>query len=69
MASLPMVMFRYQTNPMTQMEVGEYESWYQFLIELVAIVGGIFTVSSIIDQVVHSSIHYLLKKGRMGKLI
>lgn len=63
-----MVMFRYQTNPMTTLEVGEYEGWHSFLIELVAIVGGIFTVSSIVDQMVHSSIRYLLKKHRMGKL-
>jgi hypothetical protein len=39
------------------------------LIELVAILGGIFTVSSIIDQIVHSSIRYLVEKHTLGKLI
>jgi hypothetical protein len=67
--SIPMVMFRYQTNPMTQLDVGEYESWNTFFIELVAIIGGIFTVSSIVDQLVHSSIRYLIEKQRMNKLV
>jgi len=62
-------MFRYQTNPMTQLDVGEYESWNSLFIQLVAIIGGIFTVSSIVDQLVHTSIRYLLDKHKMGKLV
>lgn len=64
-----MVMFSFSTNPLTELEVGEYSSWDSLFIELVAIIGGIFTVSSIIDQLVHSSIRYLLEKNQMGKLI
>jgi hypothetical protein len=39
------------------------------VIELVAIIGGIFTVSAIIDQMLHSSIRYLVEKHTLGKLI
>jgi hypothetical protein len=35
---------------------------------MIAIIGGIFTVASIVDQLVHSSIRYLIDKHRMGKL-
>lgn len=44
-------------------------SFHSFIIQLVAIIGGIFTVSSIIDKMIHSSIHYLIKKHQMGKLM
>lgn len=69
LASMPMVLFSFSTNPLTELEVGEYATWHSLFIELVAIIGGIFTVSSIIDQLVHSSIRYLLEKNQMGKLI
>lgn len=63
-----MVLFRYETNPMTELEIGEYMSFHSFIIELVAIIGGIYTVASIVDRLIHSSIYYLLKKNQMGKL-
>lgn len=64
-----MVVFRYETNPMTELEIGEYMSFHNFIIELVAIIGGIYTVASIVDRIIHSSLHYLIKKHQMGKLI
>lgn len=45
---------------MTEVEIGEYKPFWRFLIQLVAIIGGIFTVSSIVDQMVHSSMKFLL---------
>lgn len=53
---------------MTEVEIGEYQPFYVFLIQLVAIIGGIFTVSSIIDQMVHTSVKFLLEKHRLNKL-
>lgn len=66
---IPQLVFRYSTNPLTELEVGDYISWSTFLIEIVAIIGGIFTVSAIVDQLVHSSIRYLVEKHAVGKLI
>lgn len=67
--AVPVVMFQYSTNPLTEVEVGDYTTWSDFLIEIVAIIGGIFTVSAIVDQMVHSSIRYLVEKHALGKLI
>ena len=69
LGAVPMVVFRYETNPMTELEIGEYMSFHNFIIELVAIIGGIYTVASIVDRIIHSSLHYLIKKHQMGKLI
>jgi len=44
------------------------ENVYHFLIQLCAIIGGIFTVTGIIDALVHESVSHLLKKANMGKL-
>lgn len=67
--SVPTMMFQYSTNPLTEVEIGDYTPWSEFLIEIVAIIGGIFTVSAIVDQMVHTSIRYLIEKHAVGKLI
>ena len=69
LAQFPMVLFRYETNPMTVLEIYEYQQWHTFWIEFIGILGGIFTVSAIIDGMVHSSIRFLIEKNRIGKLI
>ena len=53
---------------MTEVEIGEYQPFHIFMIQLVAIIGGIFTVSSILDQLVHTSMRFLLEKQRLNKL-
>lgn len=64
-----MLLFRYETNPMTVLKIYEYQQWHTFFIDFIGVLGGIFTVSAIIDSMVHSSIKFLLDKHRQGKLI
>lgn len=45
---------------MTVLEIVEQNEWHLFWIDFVGILGGIFTVSAIIDHIVHSSIRFLL---------
>jgi len=44
------------------------EAFLHFLVQLCAILGGVFTVAGIIDGIFHKSIVALLKKAEMGKL-
>ena len=68
LAQLPMVYFKYETNPMTVLLVYSHNEWHSLFIDIVGILGGIFTVASILDHMVHSSIHFLLEKQRLNKL-
>mgnify|MGYP000912447197 CR=1 FL=1 len=53
---------------MTVLLVATSQPWHTLFIDIVGILGGIFTVASIIDHLVHSSIHFLIEKNRLGKL-
>ncbi len=65
---LPAVYFRYDMSPITVQYKQYKEKFLHFLIQLCAIVGGIFTVTGIIDGLIHTSVAHLLKKANMGKL-
>ena len=65
---LPAVYFRYDMSPITVQYKLYKENFLHFLIQLCAIVGGIFTVTGIIDGLIHTSVAHLLKKANMGKL-
>ena len=43
------------------------ENFFEFIVHICAIVGGIFTVAGIIDAMIHRSVSVLFKK-RIGKL-
>ncbi len=68
LAQLPMVYFKYETNPMTVLHILNEKEWHTLFIEIVGIIGGIFTVATIIDHLIHSSIHFLVKKHMLNKL-
>jgi len=38
------------------------------MVQICAIIGGVFTVAGIIDSIVHKSVTALLKKAELGKL-
>ena len=40
-----------------------------FIIQICAIIGGIFSVTGIIDALVHQSIVAILRKAQSGKVI
>jgi hypothetical protein len=45
------------------------ENLLHFLIQICAIIGGIFSVTGIIDALIHKSIAAILRKANMGKII
>jgi hypothetical protein len=54
---------------MTVLHIYSHNEWHSLFIDIVGILGGIFTVASIIDHLVHSSIHFLVEKHRLNKLM
>ncbi|CAK80892.1 unnamed protein product (macronuclear) [Paramecium tetraurelia] len=65
---LPAVYFRYDLSPVTVKFLQYRESFLHFLVQICAILGGVFTIASIIDGMIHKSVVALLKKYEMGKL-
>ena len=43
-------------------------SFLTFLINIFAILGGVFTVAGIIDAIIHKSVLLLLRKAEMNKI-
>jgi len=65
---LPALYFRYDLSPVTVKYTHHKESFFRFLVQICAIIGGIFTVAGIIDALVHKSVVNLMKKASIGKL-
>jgi len=65
---LPALYFRYDLSPVTVKYTLKKETLFRFLVQICAIIGGIFTVAGIIDAIVHKSVVAILKKAQMGKL-
>lgn len=64
----PSVYFRYELSPVT-VEYTQYkDSFLNFFIQICAILGGVFSVTGIIDALIHKSVVVLLRKAQMGKL-
>jgi len=55
-------------SPVTVKTQQYKENFYYFLIQICAIIGGVFTITGIIDALVHESVSVILKKANMGKL-
>jgi hypothetical protein len=66
--NVPAVYFRYDLSPVTVKFTMRKESFFHFLVQICAIIGGIFTVAGIIDSLIHKSVVHILKKAQMGKL-
>jgi len=65
---MPSLYFRYDFSPVTVRYEEKQESFAHFLVQICAVVGGIFTVAGLIDSVVHKGIVELAKKAEIGKL-
>lgn len=64
----PSLYFRYELSPIT-VEYTQYkDSFLNFFIQICAILGGVFSVTGIIDALIHKSVVVLLKKAERGKL-
>lgn len=66
--NLPAVYFRYDMSPVTVKFWQYKDNFLHFLIQICAIIGGIFSVTGIIDALVHKSVVAILRKANMGKL-
>jgi hypothetical protein len=64
----PAVFFRYDLSPVTVKFAQVQESFFHFIVQVCAIVGGVFTVAGLIEGFLHSSIAKVLKKREEGKL-
>mmetsp|Transcript_98866 Transcript_98866/g.250933 ORF Transcript_98866/g.250933 Transcript_98866/m.250933 type:complete len:347 (-) Transcript_98866:179-1219(-) len=66
---MPSLYFRYDFSPVTVQYKETRESFSHFLVQICAVIGGIFTVAGIVDSVLHKSIVHLAKKAQVGKLV
>lgn len=62
-----MLLFNYELSPISVQFYQDKENIFEFLTHICAVVGGIFTVASIIDAFIHRSVS-LIFKDRIGKL-
>lgn len=65
---LPLLFFRYDLSPITVEYKHTKMSFLTFLINVFAILGGVFTVAGIIDAIIHKSVLMLLRKAEMNKM-
>lgn len=59
---LPSIMFRYDLSPMSVRVTEDNVPFYHFLTNACAIVGGVFTVIGIIDQIMYQTVRAINKK-------
>lgn len=52
---LPAIFFRYELSPIKLRYTVSYKSWSEFLIQICAIIGGLFTVATIIEAFLRNS--------------
>ena len=65
---LPLLFFKYDLSPITVEYKQTKKSFLSFLINVFAILGGVFTVAGIIDAIIHKSVLMLLRKAEMNKI-
>ena len=64
----PSVYFKYELSPVT-VEYTQYkDTMLNFIIQICAILGGVFTVTGIIDALIHQSMLTIIRKAERGKL-
>ena len=61
----PVLFFRYDLSPITVEYKHTKMSFLTFMINVFAILGGVFTVAGIIDAIIHKSVLLLLRKAEM----
>jgi len=66
--SIPAIYFRYELSPITVKFTVKSKSFSHFLVQICAIIGGVFTVLGLFNSMVHSTLKVMLKKAEMNKL-
>ena len=60
---IPAIYFRFDLSPITVTYWQYKEELYHFLVQLCAIVGGVFAVTGIFDSIIHKTVlHFLTSK-------
>ncbi|QDZ25199.1 protein disulfide isomerase [Chloropicon primus] len=67
-SAMPSVVFHYDLSPLQILIREEKETFFRFMVNLCAIVGGVFTVASMIDGVIHrlSDVGHKMQIGKAG---
>ena len=65
---IPVLLFRYDLSPITVEYKQTKMPFLTFMINIFAILGGVFTVAGIIDAIIHKSVLMLLRKAEMNKI-
>ena len=64
---LPGVFFIYDYNPMIVRYLERHQSFAHFLVEIFAILGGVYTMCGLIDRFVFTSVTSFRRRRAMGK--
>lgn len=64
---LPAIFFKYETSPIEMSNIITKERLYQYIVDLCAIIGGVFYLAKFVDAFLHSGIKTIRAKTRLGK--
>ena len=65
---IPSIYFKYDLSPITIEYKFSRMKFLTFLINIFAVLGGVFTVAGILDAIIHKSVLALLRKAEMNKI-
>jgi Endoplasmic reticulum vesicle transporter len=65
----PAIFFRYELSPIKIRYTMSYEKWSQYIVELCAIVGGLFVVAGIIESILRNGIGAIFGGNHQGSPI
>jgi len=65
---MPSLYIRYDFSPVSVRYAETKEAFSHFLVQVCAVIGGIFTVAGLVDSALHQGIMHLAKKAQIGKL-
>merc|ERR1712232_526227 len=65
---MPSLYLRYDFSPVTVRYQETKEATSRFMVQICAVIGGVFTVAGVFDSMIHKSIVHLAKKAQIGKL-
>lgn len=65
---VPAIYFRFDLSPITVQFTQKQVSFAHFLVQVCAIIGGVFTMLGLVSQFVHKSLAHVIKKAKEGKL-
>lgn len=66
--AIPAIYFRYDMSPIVVKFTKRSKSFSHFLVQICAIIGGVFTVLGLLNSIVHTSLKRFLKKAELNKL-